>query len=98
MLSAGQEGLSVWQASRLVYNAVNTFFEPIDFDGVHKSVAQYLRYHSRRSDSLFCKVSRGVYRLNPRAKEMLQYKLEFGDDDIPASDEPQTEEQSLPLF
>lgn len=96
---AGADGLSVAKVARHVYNACNSFFEPLDYDEVHRDVYQYLARNSKKSDSLIVKTAaRGIYRLNEQSREARQLMLDF---EAAASEEPTKEaykDESLSLF
>lgn len=96
---AGADGLSVTKISRYVYNACNSFFEPLDYEGVRRDVYQFLVRNSKKPDSLIKKTAvRGVYRLNEQSCEAQQLMIDF---EAAASGEPTKEEykdESLSLF
>ena len=64
LVEAGSEGLSVQKISRHVHYACNSFFNVIDFDELHRYVAQFLLRNSKNPESLIEKTDRGVYHLN----------------------------------
>jgi len=81
LLEAGSEGLKATKISRHVFNACNSFFEPISFEDVHAQVYQFLLKNSNGRYSLIEKgQQRGVYRLNMNNQESRQLMLEFADD------------------
>ena len=41
LFAAGEDGLAVKDISRYVFNANNSFFEPLDYNLVHKQVSSY---------------------------------------------------------
>lgn len=96
---AGADGLSVAKITRHVYNACNSFFEPLDYEEVHRDVYLFLARNSKKPNSLIEKTTvRGVYRLNGQSGEARQLMLDF---EAAASEEPTKEEykdESLSLF
>ena len=48
LFAAGEDGLAVKDISRYVFNANNSFFEPLDYNLVHKQVSSYLIRNSKR--------------------------------------------------
>ena len=98
LIDAGSEGLSVHKISRHVFNACNSFFNPISLDTIHAYVSNYLLTQSKKPASLIEKTQqRGVYRLNMQLPESQQLRLQFLDE---AEEEvrPTNEDMSLPLF
>ncbi|MBO6296443.1 MAG: hypothetical protein J6M54_02840 [Prevotella sp.] len=95
---AGSDGLHVAKISKHVYNALNSFFCPLNTDDVHQQVANYLLRQSKTSTSIIEKLQRGVYRLNPNSKETDQLMLKFFEDT--SDDEPTVikQDNSLSLF
>ncbi|WP_025003147.1 hypothetical protein [Prevotella dentasini] len=98
LVEAGETGLPVRKISRHVFNARNSFFNPITEEEVHQFVCQYLGRVCKNEDSLIERTQKGVYRLNDSNKDSRQLYLQFRDDgDEPA--EPKKEiDQSLSLF
>jgi len=100
LAEVGTDGLVVRKISRHVYNACNSFFNPISFDDVNAYVTGYLARNSRNPNSIIEKTNiRGVYRLNLASKETQQLMLEFSDkkEDGVQQELPE-EDQSLSLF
>jgi hypothetical protein len=96
----GTDGLVVRKISRHVYNACNSFFNPISFEEVNTYVTGFLARNSRNPNSIIEKTdTRGVYRLNLDSKETQQLMLEFSDkeEDDEQLELPE-EDQSLSLF
>ena len=98
LTEVGDRGLSVAKISRHVHHACNSLFTPIDFEDVHKYVAQYLLRNSKNPDSIIEKTDRGVYHLNLRSQETQQLMLQFAvhQDETESKNEP--EDLSLSLF
>lgn len=98
LTEAGEQGLSVQKLTRHVFNACNTFFEPISFEDVHRYVQSFLLRNSKNPDSIIERTdTRGNYRLNPDNQESRQLMLLFLDD-VPEEAPKQQEDQSLSLF
>jgi len=100
LAEAGTDGLVVRKISRHVYNACNSFFNPISFDEVNAYVTGYLARNSRNPNSIIEKTNtRGVYRLDFGSSEIQQLMLEFSDkrNDC-VQRELSEEDQSLSLF
>ena len=98
LTEAGEQGLSVQKLARHVFNASNTFFEPISFEEVHRYVQSFLLRNSKNPDSIIENTgTRGYYRLNPDNQESRQLMLLFLDD-VPEESPKQEEDQSLSLF
>lgn len=104
LLEAGSEGISVQKISRHVFNACNSFFNPVDYNSVHEYVLQYLQKNSKLPTSLITRTSlRGVYCLNLANQQsqqlVLQFKEHTGENDgLSSSDLSDSMELSLPLF
>ena len=60
LAEAGDEGLSVQNISRHVFNACNSFFNPIDQDEVRRYVQSYLLKNSKTANALLAKNKKGV--------------------------------------
>ena len=98
LIEAGSEGLSVQKISRHVFNACNSFFNPVAFDTIHAYVSNYLTLQSKKPTSLIEKTARrGVYRLNMQLPETQQLRLQFLDQEEEET-RPANEDLSLPLF
>lgn len=98
LIEAGSEGLSVQKISRHVFNASNSFFNPVAFDTIHAYVSNYLTLQSKKPTSLIEKTARrGVYRLNMQLPETQQLRLQFLDQEEEET-RPANEDLSLPLF
>ena len=78
LCEAGNTGLSVRKIALHVYNSVNSFFAPADFDDVHRCVQAWLLRNSRQTDALVCRCTRrGYYRLNLASACARQMLLRF---------------------
>lgn len=98
LTEAGEQGLSVQKLTRHVFNACNTFFEPISFEDVHRYVQSFLLRNSKNPGSLIENTgTRGYYRLTPDNQESRQLMLLFRDD-VPEETPKPKEDQSLSLF
>ena len=97
LAEAGNEGLSVQKISRHVFNACNSFFNPLCQNEVHKYVQSFLLKNSKSVVSLVEKRSKGVYRLNEHCNLSQQLYIQFRDDVETPKDKP-VEDQSLNLF
>lgn len=100
LAEVGEDGMSVHKVARHVFNATNSFFEPVAFEDVHRYVQQYMLRNSKGTDAILMNVGqRGVYRLNPNSAESQQLMLMFTD----VADEEETakgkdDDLSLSLF
>ena len=98
LIEAGSEGLSVQKLSRHVFNACNSFFNPVSFETIHTYVANYLSAQSKKPTSLIEKTERrGVYRLNMQLPETQQLRLQFSEQPVEEI-RPDIEDLSLSLF
>ena len=98
LVEAGSEGLSVQKISRHVHYACNSFFNVIDFDELHRYVAQFLLRNSKNPESLIEKTDRGVYHLNMKNTQTQQLMLEFKETPTEEVQEVSTKDLSLGLF
>ncbi len=99
LTEAGGVGLSVKKISRHVYNACNSFFDPVNNEDVHAYVSQYLINHAKKANSLIEKTDiRGVYRLNMDMPESQQLWLQFFENDDESISPSNITDHSLPLF
>ena len=103
LTEAGGAGISVKKISRHVFNACNSFFNPIDFESVHEYVQQYLQRNSKLPTSLIVRAeTRGIYKLNPDNQEGQQLMLQFAEEregeDSTEKDSQDTVDLSLSLF
>jgi DNA repair protein RadC len=102
LMEAGTEGLSLQKVARHVFNAFNSFFNPLNYEDVHKYVAQYLLKNSKRMDSLIEKTDmRGYYRLNMDNQQSQQLMLQFREEQKTNNQNeelPKNEDRSLNLF
>ncbi len=78
LYEAGDDGLRLRLLSRHVFNAVNSFFEPVERDEVHKEVAVFVPAHAKGRHPLFLKCSHGVYRLNRHSDEVRKMLAAMG--------------------
>ena len=111
LTEAGGAGISVKKISRhgkllkekLLTNACNSFFNPIDFESVHEYVQQYLQRNSKLPTSLIVRAeTRGIYKLNPDNQEGQQLMLQFAEEregeDSTEKDSQDSVDLSLSLF
>jgi len=78
LYEAGDDGLRLRLLSRHVFNAVNSFFEPVERDEVHREVALFVPAHAKGLHPLFLKCSHGVYRLNRHSDEVRKILAAMG--------------------
>ena len=97
LTEVGERGLSIAKISLHVYNACNTLFVSVDYDDIHRYVAQFLQRNSKNPDSIIEKTERGIYHLNLRSKETQQLMLQFSNEQ-PVVTEEKARDQSLLLF
>lgn len=82
LAEAGERGICVKKLARHLFNASNSFFEPIAFDDVYKYVQSFVRRNSKGAEALLiCTERRGYYRLNPNSVQYKQLILDFCDKD-----------------
>jgi hypothetical protein len=81
-----------------VHYACNSFFNVIDFDELHRYVAQFLLRNSKNPESLIEKTDRGVYHLNMKNTQTQQLMLEFKETPTEEVQEASTKDLSLGLF
>ncbi len=99
LAEAGDRGLHVAKISRHVFNATNTLFNPCDLTLIHEEVKAYLAKNSKGYDSIFERVGRGVYKLNPHSAKAAQLLLQFADDPGEQNQPPPPpDERQLMLF
>ncbi len=68
LLAAGRRGLPVAKIARHVHHEVNSLFEQVSYEEVHRSVGSFVRRHAHTKSPLFKHTSRyGYYRLNKRS-------------------------------
>lgn len=102
LLRAGSDGMSVRHVARYVYNACNSFFEPLSYDEVHRYVTSYLTRNAKKADSVVEKgAGWGLYRFNRKSSMARQLILDF-DESGDSSDIQQAntagDDTSLSLF
>ena len=97
LAEAGDEGLSVQNISRHVFNACNSFFNPIDQEEVRKYVQSYLLKNSKTANALLAKNKKGVYKLNANNQLSEQLLFQFHDEPEVYKEKPIVD-QSLSLF
>ncbi|MBQ6681172.1 MAG: hypothetical protein IJM78_02970 [Prevotella sp.] len=98
LTEVGSRGLSVAKIARHVHHACNSLFVPIDYDDVHRYVAQFLLRNSKNPDSIIEKTDRGIYRMNLKSQETQQLMLQFAAHDEDTVQETPAEDLSLSLF
>ncbi len=76
LFEAGEKGIRIRMLARHVFNAVNSFFEPVEFEEVYRSVAVFVPAHAKGRQPLFLKCSHGVYRLNMKSEKVLRMLME----------------------
>lgn len=82
LAEAGESGIGVKKLARHVFNASNSFFEPVSFDDVYKYVQAFIHRNSKGTEALLiCTGQRGRYRLNPNSVQYKQLMLNFNDND-----------------
>ena len=96
LTEAGSAGISVQKVSRHVFNAFNSFFNPVQYQDVHDYVLQYLQRNSKSAISLITRTdTRGVYKLNLDNQESRQLMLQFAEDRT--ADDADEASQSTPI-
>ena len=95
---AGLEGLHVSKISKHVFNALNSFFLPLNPEDVHAYVSSYLLRQSKNPSSVVERIERGVYRLNPSSVETNQLMLQFRHEEEQIEEFPTSHDESLSLF
>lgn len=72
------DGLSVHKISLHVYNALNSLFNPLNYDDLYHDVQQYLQRNSKNEASIIERAEkRGYYRINSNPEIKGQLQLEF---------------------
>lgn len=98
LVEVGEAGLPLMSIVKHVFNAHNSFFEPVKEQNVYQSIRSYMIKNSASVYSLFVKGDDGKYRLNPKSSQASMLMLQFMDEEEPTPDNPQqTEEPSLPF-
>ena len=99
LFAAGEDGLAVKDISRYVFNANNSFFEPLDYDLVRKQVSSYLIRNSKKTDSVIRKgTHRGTYCLNLNSEVFRQLQFQFDELQQEETSPASEEDPSLSLF
>lgn len=91
----GDAGLPLQSIVKHVYNAHNSFFEPVKEQNVYQSVRSYLIRNSSSPYSLFIKGEDKKYRINPNSSFATSQLLKFNNDD---SSTQQTSAQKPPVL
>ncbi len=74
---AGSKGLSLKRIALNIYNMHNSIFEPLEYDKVYGSVAQWLRQESMRSQGTVRKTEHwGHYTINKDSRKVQQLLAE----------------------
>lgn len=98
LVKVGEAGLPLMSIVKHVFNAHNSFFEPIKEQNVYQSVRSYMIKNSSSIYSLFLKGEDGKYKLNPNSSSATALMLQFLDDEEEmATEKPATEEPMLPF-
>ncbi|MDD6437985.1 MAG: hypothetical protein PUG09_07955 [Prevotella sp.] len=81
LVFAGPRGLRVKTIARAVFNASNTFFDPVSYDEVYDYCRRFLRRKSSNSHSAVEHAEvRGYYRLRRHSEASRQLVLKFKED------------------
>lgn len=97
LIEAGQEGLSVQNISRHIFNSRNSFFNPVQFSDIHYEVQKYLTKSCKQPESIVTRKSKGLYCLDFKLDKTRQLVLEFTEDEKQEPEKPIVD-QSLSLF
>ncbi len=98
LVKVGDAGLPLMSIVKHVFNAHNSFFEPIKEQNVYQSVRSYLIKNSSSAYSLFVKGVDGKYRLNKKSSSATALMLQFSDDEENVvADKEVKEEPMLPF-
>ena len=99
LAEAGDTGMSVQKIARHVFNASNSFFEPVAYDDVRRYVQQYVLRNSKGTDALLLNNGqRGTYKINPNSAQSQQLMLMFSDDEDEDTGKCDDKDLSLSLF
>jgi hypothetical protein len=99
LAEAGHSGMSVQKVARHVFNASNSFFEPVSYDDIRRYVQQYVLRNSKGTDALLLNIGqRGIYKINPNSAQSQQLMLMFSDDEDEEAEKRNDEDLSLSLF
>ena len=99
LAEAGDTGMSVQKIARHVFNASNSFFEPVAYDDVRRYVQQYVLRNSKGTDALLLNIGqRGTYKINPNSAQSQQLMLMFSDDEEEDTGKREDKDLSLSLF
>lgn len=100
---AGPQGLHVAKISLHVFNGMNSLFEQMDFDEVHRRVNLFLIRQTKSKHPLVTRLRKGVYKVNRRTLRQMQLsaKSEPADEGEYATtpyDNTKENNESLSLF
>ena len=97
--SVGNEGMSVKDISRYVYNSQNSFFNPLDYTAVYRNVASLLVRISHKTDSVIKKSPiRGRYCIDYSSSVWKQMKFQFDSADKDEEISLPNDDTALSLF
>lgn len=78
LVLAGDGGLKLEKIARHVFNACNSFFNPLNYKDVHLYVSQFLSRQAKNPDSIIQKGDgHGVYRIDFNKSEAQKMMLQF---------------------
>jgi len=97
LVEVGDVGLPLMSIVKHVFNAHNTFFEPVKEQNVYQSVRSYMIRNSSSKYSLFIKGEDKKYRLNPNSSKISALKLHFIEDEEDNVEKKEIEEPLLPF-
>ena len=86
---SGNDGLRLTKLSRHVFNALNSFFNPLEFQDIQKTVASFVVKKAKDKNSIIERTSQGLYRLNPDSVEtqQLMLQLDFDSNEISSNND-----------
>ena len=91
--------MSVQKIARHVFNASNSFFEPVAYGDVRRYVQQYVLRNSKGTDALLLNNGqRGTYKINPNSAQSQQLMLMFSDEEDEDTGKHEDKDLSLSLF
>lgn len=98
LTEVGEEGISVQNLARHVYNMNVTFFDAPDYDKIRTVVQQYLLANSKSSTSLLEHMERrGYYRLNTQGcPDARQLQIDFFAKESTDQEDTRSENTSQP--
>lgn len=97
LVEVGDAGLPLMSIVKHVYNAHNTFFEPIKEQNVYQSVRSYMIKNSSSRFSLFIKDDEGKYKINPNSSQASMLMLQFTDEEEKHEEKSDVEEPMIPF-